>query len=103
MEIERAVPDDADEILNLQKRAYISEAELYDDFSISPLMQTPEEISSEFAGKTFLKITVDGKIVGSVRAYREGETCYIGRLIVSAELHNRGMGTILMREIERCS
>ena len=40
MEIEPAMIEDAAEILALQKLAYRSEAEIYNDFSIQPLLQT---------------------------------------------------------------
>ncbi len=40
MEIERAIISDAEEILSLQKLAYRSEAEIYNDFNIPPLVQT---------------------------------------------------------------
>ena len=48
MSIERATIDDAQEILVLQKLAYTSKAEIYDDFTIEPLHQTLEEIRAEF-------------------------------------------------------
>jgi ribosomal protein S18 acetylase RimI-like enzyme len=41
------------------------------------------------------------KIAGSVRAYTEGDTCYISRLIVLPEYQNRGIGKALMSEIEK--
>jgi hypothetical protein len=44
MVIEKAVVNDAEKILSLQKIAYRSEAEIYDDFTIPPLKQTSEEI-----------------------------------------------------------
>ncbi len=44
---------------------------------------------------------MDGKIIGSVRAYTKEGTCYIGRLIVHPDFQNRGIGTDLMNEIER--
>ena len=90
--IERAAAPDLPEILTLQKLAYQSEAELYHDFSIPPLTQTREEIEEEFRQKVFLKAVSGGKIVGSVRAEAQGETCYIGRLIVLPEYQNRGIG-----------
>jgi hypothetical protein len=48
-------PDDADEILALQKMAYQSEAKLNDEWIISPLTETLPEIMSEFETKVFLK------------------------------------------------
>ena len=99
--IERATITDAEEILALQKLAYRSEAEIYNDFNIPPLVQTLEGIKKDFGGQFFLKTTISGKIVGSVRAYQKNETSYIGRLIVHPGFENQGIGTKLMNEIEK--
>jgi len=101
MEIERAMIYDAEEILILQKLAYRSEAEIYNDFNIPPLVQTLESIEKDFENQYFLKTVMNGKIIGSVRAYTKEGTCYIGRLIVHPDFQNRGIGTDLMNEIER--
>ena len=101
MEIERAMISDAEKILSLQKLAYRSEAEIYNDFNIPPLVQTLESIEKDFENQYFLKAVMDGKIIGSVRAYTKEGTCYIGRLIVHPDFQNRGIGTDLMNEIER--
>lgn len=101
MEIERAMISDAEEILSLQKLAYRSEAEIYNDFNIPPLVQALESIEKDFENQYFLKAVMDGKIIGSVRAYTKEGTCYIGRLIVHPDFQNRGIGTDLMNEIER--
>ena len=101
MIIEPAGISDLADILSLQKLAYQSEAERYNDFNIPPMRQTPEEIEDEFQTSTFLKASVDGRIIGSVRAYLEDGTCYIGRLIVHPEFQNQGIGKKLMSEIER--
>lgn len=101
MIIKPATINDADEILSLQKLAYQSEAEIYNDFNIPPLNQSLEEIKDEFDNKTFLKAVVDGKIIGSVRAFVEQGTCYIGRLIVHPDFQNQGTGTKMMNEIEK--
>jgi ribosomal protein S18 acetylase RimI-like enzyme len=98
--IERATVTDAEEILSLQKLAYRSEAEIYDDFNIPPLLQTLEEIKKDFENQTFLKATLDGKIRGSVKAFIKEGTCYVGRLIVHPDFQDRGMGKELMKKIE---
>lgn len=100
MIIERAITSDAEEILSLQKLAYKSEAEIYNDFNIPPLVQTLREITADFERQIFLKATINGKIIGSVRAFAEEETCYVGRLIVHPDFQNQGIGTKLMNEIE---
>ena len=103
MVFEQAKIGDAEEILALQKLAYKSEAEIYDDYTIPPLTQSIKEIEGEFEDHTFLKaLGDDGRIIGSVRACVKEGTCFVGRLIVHPDFQNRGIGTSLMKEIEGC-
>jgi len=101
MEIERAKISDAEEILSLQKLAYISEAKIYDCFNIPPLVQTLEELRDDFKNQLFLKTVIDSRIIGSVRAFAKEGTCFVGRLIVHPDYQNQGIGSKLMQEIER--
>lgn len=98
--IEQATTADARDILALQRRAYQSEAALYDDDGIPPLTQTLGEVESEFDDHLFLKAMLSGRTVGSVRAAQTGPTCRIGRLIVDPDLQGSGIGTRLMHEVE---
>ncbi|CAG1011458.1 amino-acid N-acetyltransferase [Anaerolineae bacterium] len=98
--IEPAAVADAAEILDLQKRAFAIEAELYQNQNIPPLTQTLEEIRAEFNDHLFLKACLEGRIVGSVRARMDGGDCLIGRLCVDPALHHQGIGTQLMAAIE---
>jgi ribosomal protein S18 acetylase RimI-like enzyme len=100
MKVEIATIDDLTEILELQIRAYQSEAAIYNDYSIEPLIETPLELQEQFKHKTFLKAVLDGNIVGSVRGYLKEETVHIGRLAVESDFQNQGMGTQLIRSIE---
>ena len=117
--IERATPLDAPEILALQKIVYQNEAEMYEDWTLTPLKQTLAEMRVDFESKVFIKAVVGGKIVGSVRGYMvdaasaqapvEGNaqapvagTAHITRLIVLPYFWQRGIGTRLVREIESC-
>jgi ribosomal protein S18 acetylase RimI-like enzyme len=99
--IEKASIEDAEEILELQKLAYVSEAEIINDYTIPPLHQTIDEIRSEFNSQIFLKVRLNGKIVGSVRTLVKGGTCYIGKLIVHPDHQNAGIGTRLLSEAEK--
>jgi phosphoribosylanthranilate isomerase len=98
--IQKAEMDDMEEILDLQKLAYRSEAELNNDFTIPPLTQTLDEIRNEFGQAFILKVVQDERIIGSVRAYEKDGTCYIGRLIVHPAYQNQGIGSRLMHAIE---
>jgi len=99
--IERAAFEDLAEILALQKLAYQIEAALHETFDLPPLTQTQARIEADFKDQVFLKASSGGRIVGSVRARLAGGTCHIGRLIVHPDIQGRGLGTRLMREIER--
>ncbi len=100
MIIEKASDYDAEIILRLQKTAYQSEAKRYNDYTLPPLLQTPEEIITDFKNQIVLKAVVSGEIKGSVRAYMENKTCFIGRLIVHPDSQKKGIATELMHNIE---
>ena len=98
--IEHADKSDLEAILALQKEAYQSEAELYQDFLLPPLTQTLEGIEEDFSTQLILKATSKGRIVGSVRAYAEEDACHIGRLVVEPAHQNKGLGSRLLKSIE---
>ena len=97
-----ASTEDAAAILELQKLADQSEAKLYNDFNIPPLIQTMEELEVDFTSKAFLKAQVESKIIGLVRGDRAGNACYIERLIVHPNHQGQGIGTALMESFESC-
>jgi ribosomal protein S18 acetylase RimI-like enzyme len=100
--IEIAIPADAESILQLQRLAYQSEAELYQDWNIPPLTESLEELRAAFDRQVFLKAldAEQGRIVGSVRATLQDDICSIGRLIVHPQFQGKGIGSALMGRIE---
>ncbi len=101
VEIESVQMDELAEILALQHMAYYSEAKICNDFMIQPLTQDITDIKKEFDNMVFLKAVLNGAIVGSVRCRIEGDTCFVGKLIVHPEYQNKGIGFKLLVEIEK--
>lgn len=98
--IRRAKCENLSDILALQKLAYQTEAELYNDWSLPPLTQSIESLTEEFQNGVLLKATLGDRIVGSVRAKATQGVCSIGRLIVHPEFQGQGIGSKLLQSIE---
>ena len=99
--IERAGVADAGEILTVQRAAYLTEAQLYGDPFIQPLVESLDQLRTLLKGDTIiLKATREGRLVGSVRATVQEQTCLIGRLVVVPDLQGEGIGTRLMEAVE---
>jgi ribosomal protein S18 acetylase RimI-like enzyme len=100
--IERAGIEDAERILRLQTIAYRSEAELYHNPRIPPMIQTLPDLQAQFEDHLILKAAIGGgRIVGSVRARVAQGTCFVGRLVVHPEFQRQGLGSALMGDIEK--
>lgn len=99
--IELVQPSDVGEILTLQRAAYISEAQLYNNVTLPPLTQTLDELASELAESHALKARIGARIVGAGRAIAKGSVLHIGRLTVAPDLQGRGIGTALLDALEK--
>jgi ribosomal protein S18 acetylase RimI-like enzyme len=99
-DISEATVADAPRIWTLQRLAYQSEARLYEDDQLPPLLESEETLRALFASHLFLKALLAERLVGSVRGCLEAGTCYVGRLIVDPEFQNRGLGAALMQALE---
>lgn len=97
----RAQKEDLEQILALQYLAYQSEARLFGTTDIPPLRQTLQQVCAEFENGVFLKaVEEDGRIIGSVRAYQENGTVYIGKLMVHPDAQKQGIGSRLLAAME---
>lgn len=103
IQITKADYNDLDKIFEIQKLAFASEAELYNDNQIEPLTQKLESLQADFYNYTFLKAELEHNIIGSVKAREENGICWIGKLIVLPEFQNKGIGRKLMMEAEKYS
>jgi ribosomal protein S18 acetylase RimI-like enzyme len=101
MIITKAEKSDLQQILDLQYLAYQSEAVIYNEFTLPPLTQPLSEVEQEYEKGIFLKAEdEDGKIIGSVRAFPNGNDTYINKLIVRPDKQGQGIGTKLLSAIE---
>lgn len=100
LDISRAERADAEAIIQLQRLAYQSEAERYNDWSLPALTQTIESLQTEFAQQIILKAVKGDDIIGSVRAFMQQDICKIGRLIVHPQHQRQGIGSQLLHSVE---
>lgn len=99
-------PDDAGEVLTLQRAAYVTEAQAYRDPCLPPLLESLDQVSAELAEPEVIGFgwrESNGRLVAAVRV-RVGradpsrvEVC---RLAVAPDWQGRQLGSSLLRGIE---
>jgi len=93
-------PDDAGEVLTLQRAAFVQEAQIYGTPQLPPLTQTLAELEAELVDNLGC-VAVDGtRLVCAVRARRDGELLLVGRLTIAPDQQGRGIGTRLLAAVE---
>lgn len=103
--VRRLGPQDAGELLTLQRAAYVTEAQLYDDPHIAPLVQTLDELSSELADPAVLALGLyeGARLVASIRLQVDGERGEVGsirRLVVAPDRQGHGLGGQVLAALE---
>jgi len=95
-------PDDAGEVLTVQRAAFASEALIYGDPDMPPLTQTLDELTAELVDNLGCVALVGPRIVGAVRARLDGELLLIGRLAIAPDQQGEGLGSQLLAAVEAC-
>ncbi|SIS14189.1 GNAT family N-acetyltransferase [Microbacterium sp. RURRCA19A] len=92
--------DDAGEVLTIQRAAFAGEALIYGDPDMPPLTQTLEELEAELVENLGCVALQGERIVGAVRARRDGELLLIGRLAIAPDQQGGGLGSALLAAVE---
>lgn len=100
--IQQACANDLENILQLQKQAFTTVAQLLNNHNIQPLHQNLQEITAEYNKGIILKyLSPQNELIGSIRAYEDDNaTCHVGKLIVQPSHQNQGIGRKLLETIE---
>ncbi|MEI3845662.1 MULTISPECIES: GNAT family N-acetyltransferase [unclassified Microbacterium] len=94
-------PDDAGEVMTLQRAAFVQEALIYGTPEMPPLTQTLEEVESELH-ENIGCVALDGpRMVGAVRARLDGSLLLVGRIAIAPDRAGEGIGTTLLAAVER--
>jgi ribosomal protein S18 acetylase RimI-like enzyme len=96
-------PGAAGELLTLQRAAYVSEAQLYDDVRLPALVQTLDDLVHELAASTRVAAVAGTRLVGAVRTRERDGVLHIGRLVVAPDRQGQGIGTRLLLAAEQAT
>lgn len=92
---------DAGEVLTLQRAAFVSEAQIYAAADMPPLTQSLQQLRAELVDNLGVVVTAGARIVGAARAVAHDGLLLIGRIAVAPDLQGEGVGTMLLRAVER--
>jgi tRNA (guanine37-N1)-methyltransferase len=96
-----ATAADAGEIHVLQLAGFLSEARLYDDYTLPPLTEDVADTADRLEHSVALKAVAGARIVGSVQLAVDGSVGQIERLVVAPDWQGRGLGARLLRAAEQ--
>ncbi|MFJ5532191.1 GNAT family N-acetyltransferase [Streptomyces sp. NPDC093261] len=96
-----ATEQDAEQIFRLQYLCFQSEAALYGNYRIDPLVQSLDSVREEVASDCVFVARLGEEVVGSVRgSATEDGAASIGKLCVHPRLQGHGIGARLLRAAE---
>ena len=99
--ISAAAEQDAEQIFRLQYLCFQSEAALYGNYRIDPLVQSLDSVRAEVTSDCVFVARLGDEVVGSVRGtLTEDGAAAIGKLCVHPRLQGHGIGARLLRAAE---
>jgi len=98
--LSRITPEDAGEVLTVQRAAFVSEALIYGTADMPPLVQTLEELEAELRDADGWVARIDGRLVGAIRTREESDLLLIGRIAIAPDQQGSGIGRALLEAAE---
>jgi ribosomal protein S18 acetylase RimI-like enzyme len=96
-------PEDAGEVLTIQRAAFVSEALIYGSVDMPPLTQTLAELEAELRDAYGWVARVNGRLVGAIRAREKDGLLLIGRIAIAPDQQGGGIGQALLEAAENSS
>lgn len=107
MKIRTAITEDLEMILQVQKLAFQSEADLYNNCNIDPMVESMYDLKKDFSNpnKNIFAAIINNQVIGSVRTYTNNSNCQIQKLSVHPNFRRKGIGRNLVEqaELEQCN
>ncbi len=101
MKLILASEEQASAIHALQMRAFAEEGRLCGTNQIPPLLETVEAIKSQILSQTVIVAMKGTQLLGSARGLVVGDICTVRGVIVEPKIKGQGLGSHLLKEIER--
>ena len=98
--VRRISPEDAGEVLTVQRAAFVSEALIYGSVDMPPLTQTLEQLRAELVDNEGWVAHAGTRLVGALRAVQDGELLLIGRIAIAPDMQGEGIGRALLEAAE---
>jgi ribosomal protein S18 acetylase RimI-like enzyme len=101
LEIRRTLIEEAEEILNIQKEAFLADLEIYKDYETSPATEPIKKLLYKINKNFHYTILINNKIIGGAELRFDSDTeCYINRIFMLPEFQNKGLGTKIMNHFD---
>lgn len=105
VKVSRLTSTDAGELITLQRAAYLSEAQIYGDLFMPPLVEPLEEAEAFLSDAKRLSLGLrlsEGRLIAAGRITWQGRNeAYISRLCVAPDQQGQGLGSRMLAELEQ--
>lgn len=101
LEVRPIRPEDAGEVLTLQRAAFVSEALIYGTPHMPALTQSLESLTAELEENLGCVAVRGTRMVGAARAQLSGDLLLIGRIVVAPDQQGTGVGSRVLAALEQ--